>query len=194
MTEQEITENGEAFADYHYETGEDGMFCIFQSRDKTVDYICAFVRAALETGWMWSVGENREAFIAISDAKTPVPFKVMMHFLRECIHILGFGTGFRLVGALMKGGTSLEDEMKKKKKPYIKIEMLCVRKAYQGRGYMRKAMEIAFQMAQERGVPCILDTDEKLKMDKYCHLGMKLVKTRKVGEKSYMYDLIKTPR
>ena len=39
------------------------------------------------------------------------------------------------------------------------------------------------------GCPCILDTDAKGKCDRYVHLGMKLVQTRKAGG-CKIYDLM----
>ena len=50
-----------------------------------------------------------------------------------------------------------------------------------------------FQMADEKRVPCILNTDGRLKMEKYCHFGMRLVQTRRITEKIRMYDWIREP-
>ncbi len=43
------------------------------------------------------------------------------------------------------------------------------------------------------GVPVILDTDARSECDKYLHLGMQLVGTRRFGEYGVLYDLIKYP-
>ena len=40
-------------------------------------------------------------------------------------------------------------------------------------------------------LPVIVSTDAKLKKDKYEHIGMKHVNTRTLGEKSFMYDLVR---
>lgn len=69
--------------------------------------------------------------------------------------------------------------------------MLVVTKKYQGQGYMRQLMNIAYNAADKYGVPCILDTDGENKRDKSCHLGMKQVGIRKISEDSVMYDLIR---
>ena len=50
---------------------------------------------------------------------------------------------------------------------------------------------MVFRKADEYGVPCILDTDAQNKLDKYCHLGMKHVGTRKVDDDCYLYDLMR---
>ena len=68
---------------------------------------------------------------------------------------------------------------------------LVMLKEYQGQGYMRQLMEFAYEKADAYGVPCILDTDAKNKLDKYCHLGMEHVATRKLAGDCYLYDLMR---
>mgnify|MGYP001522446339 CR=1 FL=1 len=76
--------------------------------------------------------------------------------------------------AIKRGGASLQDRMDKEKKPYIFVGLVCVREQYQGQGYMRKVLDIAFAEGDRLGVPVILETDAKSKCDKYVHLGMEL--------------------
>ena len=47
------------------------------------------------------------------------------------------------------------------------------------------------EKADGYGVPCVLDTDAKNKLEKYCHLGMRHVATRKLAGDCYLYDLMK---
>lgn len=95
--------------------------------------------------------------------------------------------------AISKGGTSLEDRMKKAKKPCIFVGMVCVPEAFQGLGYMRKVMELAYAEGNRLQVPVILETDAKSKCDKYRHLGMQLEGIRDLGNYGKLYDLIKYP-
>ena len=94
---------------------------------------------------------------------------------------------------MKNGGEGLRERLDKEKKPYIFVGMVCVREAYQGKGYMRKVMEMAFAEGNRLQVPVILDTDAKSKCDKYMHLGMELAGTRDMGEYGTLYDLIKYP-
>ena len=94
---------------------------------------------------------------------------------------------------MLRGGPSLRDRMDKEKKPYIFVGMVCVPEAYQGRGYMRKVMELAFAEGNRLQLPVILDTDAKSKCDRYVHLGMELAGTRSFGVYGTLYDLIKYP-
>ncbi len=91
---------------------------------------------------------------------------------------------------LKKGGT-IETRMRKAKREFIRIEMLVVRKEFQGKGYMKQMMEYTYALAKDKNVPIILDTDDKDKALRYEHLGMKLDKTRNCGERFHMYDLIR---
>ena len=191
MTEAQIGSIVEAFADYQYEGGEQGLFYLFPDKEAVRAYMSAFVRAGVRMGWMYATSEKREAYIMISDSKSSPSVPVLLEFIKGGLKAFGFRGCISYIKVLRSGGKSLESRMKKDKKDFIKIELLAVTKPCQGQGYMRKALDIAFRMGQDRKLPCILDTDGILKRDKYIHLGMKPAGTRKIGENSYLYDLVK---
>ena len=97
------------------------------------------------------------------------------------------------VRGVLRGGASLQDRMDKERKPYIFVGLVCVREKYQGQGYMRKVLDIAFAEGDRLGVPVILETDAKSKCDKYVHLGMELAGTHDPVIYGKLYDLIKYP-
>ena len=68
--------------------------------------------------------------------------------------------------------------------------MVCVCEKYQGQGYMRKVLDLAFAEGDRLGVPVILETDAKSKCDKYVHLDMELAETHDLGAFGKLYDLI----
>ena len=191
MTEGEIENIVEAFADYQYEDGEHGLFYLFPNKEAVRAYMIAFVRAGVRMGWMYTTSEKREAYIMISDSRSSPSVPVLLEFATGALKAFGFKGRISYAKALKSGGKSFESRMKKDQKDFIKVELLAVTKPYQGQGYMRKALDIAFRMGQKRKLPCILDTDGSLKKDKYIHLGMELAGTRKIGENSYLYDLVK---
>ena len=84
--------------------------------------------------------------------------------------------------------------MDREKKPYVYVGLVCVREPYQGQGYMRKVMEMAFAEGDRLQIPVILDTDAKSKRDKYVHLGMKQAGERSFGGFGTLYDLIRYPK
>lgn len=106
-----------------------------------------------------------------------------------------FGEVVRMLSILGSGGSSsIEKELKKKKQKYLFVGLVCVREEYQGQGYMRNALELAFAEGNRLGLPVVLDTDAKLKSDKYRHLGMELAGIRTCKNGSKLYELIKNPK
>lgn len=84
--------------------------------------------------------------------------------------------------------------MKKSGDKFLSVEMLCVRKEHQGKGYMRKTMEDVFRLADKKALPVILETDETLKADKYRHLGMELESVRRFTSEIAFHEMIYRPR
>ena len=169
LDEASIQAIGHAFGYYDYGR-ETGMGAACSSPDKTALYICGFVRAMLAAGLLYTTSERGEAFIAY---RLPGERVKLTAFL-----------------PLLKG---VNDRYDKEKKPHIYVGLVCVTEKYQGQGYMRKVLEMAFADGNRLQVPVILETDAKSKCDKYVHLGMELAGTRDAGELGTLYDLIKYP-
>ena len=170
LDEKSIHDIGHAFGYYDY--GEEtGMSAAFSGKEATANYICAYVRGVLRGGFLHTTGERGEGYIAYKLPKRKLGVSM----------------------AIKRGGASLQDRMDKEKKPYIFVGLVCVREQYQGQGYMRKVMDIAFAEGNRLGVPVILETDAKSKCNKYVHLGMELAGVRDIGEFGKLYDLIKKP-
>ena len=153
--------------------------------------MCAGV---LRGGFLHTTSERGEGYIAYKLPKEKMGLKTMWPIACGMLHnstlkrLLQFGI------AIKRGGASLQDRMDKEKKPYIFVGLVCVREQYQGQGYMRKMLDLAFAEGDRLGVPVILETDAKSKCDKYVHLGMKLAGVRNIGEFGKLYDMIKYPR
>ena len=199
LDENIIADIGHAFGYYDY-GAETGLVSLYPSRDDAAEYICAYVRAALRGGFLHTVGERGEAYIAYKRPGDRISIRavwpvVMAEFRGKSFsEVIGLIRQIvRLIRLTKKGGTGLDDRFKKAKKPYLFVGMVCVREAYQGQGFMRKLMELAFDEGNRLGVPVILDTDAKSKCEKYIHLGMELAGIRDFGEYGKIYDLIKYP-
>ena len=192
MTEEEIHEIGHAFACYNY--GEEtGMPSVFSGEEATADYICAYVRSMLRGGFLHTTSERGEGYIAYKLPKEKMGLKTMWPIacaMLRCSTPKGL-LGFAM--AIQRGGRSLQNRMDKGKKPYIFVGLVCVREKYQGQGYMRRVMDMAFAEGNRLHVPVILETDAKSKCDKYMHLGMELSGIRNIGAYGKLYDLIKYP-
>lgn len=192
MNESAIYSIGHAFGYYDY--GEEtGMVYAFFGQEPTAQYICAYVRGMLRGGFLHTTGERGEGYIAYKRPKEKLGFKTLWPIATGMLHNSSMKRLMRFAMAIKKGGKSLQERMDKEKKPYIFVGMVCVCEKYQGQGYMRKVMDIAFAEGDRLHVPVILETDARSKCDKYVHLGMELAGTRDLGEFGKMYDLIKYP-
>ena len=181
MNESAIYAIGHAFGYYDY--GEEtGMVYAFFGQEPTAQYICAYVRGMLRGGFLHTTSERGEGYIAYKRPKEKLGFKTLWPIATGMLHNSSMKRLMRFAMAIKKGGKSLQERMDKEKKPYIFVGMVCVCEKYQGQGYMRKVMDIAFAEGNRLHVPVILETDAKSKCDKYVHLGMELAGTRDLGE------------
>ena len=192
LDEAKIQGIGHAFGYYDYgtETGLDGCF---RSKDAIAEYICGYARAVLAAGMLHTTSERGEGFIAYKLPGQSVPLRAVPPLLRGVARSTNLRELLQFFRAYSKGGPSLEDRMKKEKKPFIYVGMVCVREEYQGQGYMRKVMDLAFAEGDRLGIPVVLDTDARSKCEKYQHLGMQLASTRQFGDFGCLYDLIRYP-
>ena len=192
LDETVIQEIGHAFGYYDYGP-ETGMNACFRSPDATAEYICGYVRCALAAGLLYTTSERGEGYIAYKLPGQKIPLRTMKFLLQGICRSMRPSDIFRFVKAMAGSLPSLEDQMKKQKKPYVFVGMVCVREKYQGQGYMRKVLDIAFAEGNRLGIPVILETDAMSKCEKYMHLGMQLAGTIDLGSLGKLYDLIKYP-
>ena len=134
---------GHAFGYYDY--GEEiGMDSFFRNKDVVADYIAGYVRMAFAGGMLYTINEPGKGYIAYKLPGQKLGFQAGMELIKAFFHSMSLKEIFRMGTAISKGGTSLEDRMKKEKKPCIFIGMVCVPEEFQGQGYMRSVMELAY--------------------------------------------------
>lgn len=192
LDESIIHEIGHAFGYYDY-GDEAGMPSMYSSRDAVETYICGYVRAMLKGGFLYSVGEHQEGFIAYKLPGEKVGLKAGLPLIKGFFQSMSFKELLRFIKIMKSGGTGLSTKFDKEKKPHIFVGLVCVREQYQGQGFMRKVMNVAFEEGDRLQVPVILETDAKSKCDKYMHLGMELAGIRSLGKYGNLYDLIRYP-
>lgn len=130
----------------------------------------------------------------ISEPISKVSLLGIIDLIVGCIKGMGFKGAIQFFRDMKSSGESLETKLKNENKKFIQIEMLVIKRKYQNKGYMRKLVQIAFDRADELGVPCIVSTDGILKMKKYEHIGFEHYQDRKFKEKVYEHDLIRYPK
>ena len=200
LTEEEVREISrqiaEAFYEYTYNAADVGLIKFIGTREDMYTYIHGIVEAACRSGVLYATSDRREGYLMLSGegAGGTIGFADGMKMIAAEKKALG---GFRkmkaFIDACFADSGSIETSMRKEKRKFLRIEMLVVRKAFQGQGYMRQMMDYAYALADERGIPVILDTDDQDKAVRYVHLGMKLDRIRSCGEGLHMYDLIREP-
>lgn len=183
---------GHAFGYYDY-GDEHGLADAFQNRDAVAEYIGGYVRMTFTGGMLYTTSERGEGYIAYKLPGQKLGLKAMLPLAKAFFGCMDFGSVVRFVKIMSKGGSGLDKKLDKEKTPYIFVGMVCVREQFQGQGYMRKVMDIAFSEGNRLKVPVILETDAKSKCDKYVHLGMELAGERRFGDYGVLYDLIKYP-
>ena len=193
LDEGRIQDIGHAFGYYDYGT-EHGLIDAFPSRDAAAAFICGYVRMALRAGMLYTTSENGEGYIAFKRPGERLRLRAALPMAKAFFGAMGLKDMIRFARIMAKGGPGLDKQMDRKKQSYLFVGLVCVREEYQGRGYMRRVMEMAFAEGDRLGVPVILETDAKSKCDKYIHLGMELAGTRRFGEFGALYDLIRYPQ
>lgn len=183
---------GHAFGYYDY-GDEHGLADAFQNRDAVAEYIGGYVRMTFAGGMLYTTSERGDGYIAYKLLGQKLGLKAMLPLAKAFFGCMDFGSVVRFVKIMSKGGSGLDKKLDKEKTPYIFVGMVCVREQFQGQGYMRKVMDIAFSEGNRLKVPVILETDAKSKCDKYVHLGMELAGERRFGDYGVLYDLIKYP-
>jgi len=161
LDEKIIQEIGHAFAYYDY--GEEhGLIDAFPNREAVASFICGYVRMALKSGMLYATSENGEGYIAYKLPKQKVRLKAALPLAKGLLKAMKLKELFRFARIMSKGGSGLGKKLDKEKKPYVYVGLVCVREQYQGQGYMRKVLDMAFAEGNRLGVPVILDTDATL--------------------------------
>lgn len=192
LDEGTIRDIGHAFGYYDY-GGEQGLASFFPSQEATSLYIQGYVRGMLRGVFLHSTGPRNEGFIAYKLPGQKIGWRTVKPLAGGMLRSLGLSGVLRLARAMKRSGPSLRDRFDKERKPYLFVGLVCVREEFQGQGYLRRVMDLAFTEGDRLGVPVILDTDAKSKCEKYQHLGMELAGTRPFGEDGLLYDLIRYP-
>ena len=184
----------DAFYDYEYNEEDIGLIRFIPTREDMFTYIHAIVRAAYRSGVLYTTSKRREGYLMLSGegAGGAIGFVDGIKMIAaEKKALGGFQNMKQFIDACFSDGGTIETRMRKEKRKFLRIEMLVVRKEFQGQGYMRRMMDFAYALAEERRIPVILDTDDRDKASRYEHLGMKLDRVRSCGERFHMYDLIR---
>ncbi|MCM1561562.1 MAG: hypothetical protein NC123_18800 [Butyrivibrio sp.] len=91
--------------------------------------------------------------------------------------------------AVARSGGEQYAKIFKKERNYIAVSMVVVLREFQGKGFMHKVLEQPFAEAKEKNIPCVLDTDTPLKVEKYIRCGMELAGEKKLRHGGSLYAM-----
>ena len=195
LTDDEIREIGEAFGGFEYQEGEKGLAYLSKNEDSINNYIAAFVRSTIMEGILYSTSENHEGYIAMKRSDSKQDYAAGMERLKGIHGNLDIKNAREVFKGAFKNRheKSYKGMLDKLKIPYIYVSMVVVPNKYQNQGYMRQAMEIAYEEGEKHGMPVILDTDSVEKRDRYIHMGMKCVNTQTLAPGVEIYGMVYEP-
>ena len=191
VSKESMNEITKAFSEYQYEDTEEGLYYLCKGKKGIENYMKGFALAGIKSGWLYTISEKQEGYIMISEPTSKVSLSGIKDLIIGSFKGMGVKGAIQFFKDMKSSGESLENKLKKENKRFIQIEMLVVKREYQNKGYMRKLVQIAFDKADELGIPCIVSTDGVLKMQKYEHLGFNHYQDRRLKERVYEHDLIR---
>ena len=194
VSKESMNEITIAFSEYQYEDTEEGLYYLCKGKKGIENYMKGFALAGIKSGWLYTISEKQEGYIMISEPTSKVSLSGIKDLIIGSFKGMGVKGAIQFFKDMKSSGESLENKLKKENKRFIQIEMLVVKREYQNKGYMRKLVQIAFDKADELGIPCIVSTDGVLKMQKYEHLGFNHYQDRRFKERVYEHDLIRYPK
>lgn len=185
----------DTFYDYKYNDEDLGLIKYIPDRESMYTYMRAIIKASYNSGLLYTTSERQEGYLVLAgEGVGTIGFiDGMKMIFAEKKALGGFGKMKDFITACFSDGGSIETRMKKAKRKFIRIEALAVRNEYQKQGYMKQMLDYVFALADKKGVPVILDTDDLDKSRRYEHLGMTLDRVRSCGERFHMYDLMREP-
>ena len=170
LSEEDINRIGAQVAEAFL--AEDGFFAVLPM-DVAKKIFAVIIKTCYDSGHLYTTSENQEGFCVYWSKSERPGFMPQLKMMIKFAKILSFKQSIDLLK--MQNDWTPTEKRYKKNKDYMEVFLLAVRKEYQGQGYFRKILEEVFEIAEKKNTICVLDTDAKLKAEKYSHVGMKIV-------------------
>ncbi len=129
-------QTADAFYDYTYNDEDIGLIKYISTREAMFNYINAIVQAAYKAGVLYTTSDRREGYLMLSGEGAGGKIGLIDGFKMIAAEKKALG-GFRnmkhFISACFCDGRTIETRMKKEKRKFLRIEILIVRKEYQGK-------------------------------------------------------------
>ncbi len=173
---------GEAFA------SEKGGICDAVSSTYLVQkYMEIASEMAYRSGCLYTIDHTGYVAFYTKNNKPKLRYHFWMAY--QMLKEIGYHNTMHIMDA-MKGWIGYE-KVYEAESNYLILNMLVIPICYQGQGRMKTILQEVFRIADDYHLKCVLDTDTKLKKDKYLACGMKLVKTTRLDSGMHVYVLEK---
>lgn len=171
---------------------EEGIVSSSLDHEDAVQYFYVTLREFVKYGCLYAGSENEEGYIVFYRKGHGLPWYkdlvlTFLYFLR-----MSYAGVQKMIQSRI-GWTDYTVYFGEQR-DYVDICLVCVRKEYQHQGWLKELLKEPFRMADENGIPAILDTDAEVKMQKYCHEGMRIAKDELLKSGIHMYTLIHDPK
>ena len=151
---------------------ESGAFTVLP-QDAANRLFSLIVDTCYQTGHLYTTSEKQEGFCVYWTKEERPGLLVQLKMARKMATCMPLKASFEL-GKNQSNWTPTEKRYKKRN-DFVEVFLIAVRKEYQGQGFFRKMLQEPFELAEQRHTICVLDTDSRMKADKYCHVGMHVV-------------------
>ncbi len=180
-----------SYLEHPYSEGEKSPFSLLGSRRKMEAYLTHSIRTAVSSGWLYGIGENDEAYVAINRPYERPSICRMLAFMLTQAASVGPVSFIRLArAARAEGERPLIEKLKSRGQDFIHVDLLCVLRPFQGLGYARLAVDEVKRLAIREHLPVVLETDDRAKAGMYEHFGFSLVQTRTLACGVHYYEMI----
>ncbi|MPW25063.1 hypothetical protein GC105_04585 [Alkalibaculum sp. M08DMB] len=158
---------------------------IEERKDIVMKYMWAYVKCVYESNALYQ-NDDGTAYIGLtySDRKAMGP---QLKMLIKILRVVPFSTLKRFFNHIKQIS---DGNSKYTKNTYVEVLMVCVSEAHQGQGKIREMIEFAMDMARERNVPLLFDTDMEEYAKIYQHFGCELYNTNTASNGVTRYNLV----
>ncbi|MCD7956050.1 MAG: GNAT family N-acetyltransferase [Lachnospiraceae bacterium] len=188
LTDEEIKAIGRCIGEAFYDEGE-GLFTRL-GREDAITALEIMTECYYRLGVLYTTSEQQEGYLAWwrkDEAKEwgMKMMRVSLHMAWRFLREIPFGSLKKLLPLM----NNPYEKIYQKEPDYVVISMVAVRREFQGQGFLRVLLEEPFRIAQERKIPCVLDTDTELKVKKYSSCGMKKTAETSIKGGEMMYTM-----
>lgn len=184
LSQEELEETGKRIgASFVHEAGPFSDY--FTEREASAYFEC-LCRMAVSSHCLYELEDGKGYAVYFRKHRGPSGLQKLLFALRISMRI-DLNRMQKYMDAL-KPWKDYEEKYRVEK-DYVDLFMVCIPEEQQGKGYFRELLAEPLQIAEERNIPCILDTDSEVKMQKYRHIGFKVADEMVLSDGNHMYTM-----